>query len=167
MDSTHLHLLLNHFPIIGTLIGVLVLAYGLLTKSRAVQLVACYLLIAMTVVAYPVMETGEGAEDTVEKLAGVSKTIMHNHEEAAEVAFWVMIAGGVLALIAVVLHFLGNTMFTIAIAATLIASATAFGFMARTGYIGGQIRHTEIHSPSLQNSLQQDMNTGSANDGDD
>ncbi|QQS27874.1 MAG: hypothetical protein IPM47_13440 [Sphingobacteriales bacterium] len=165
MDVTHLHLLLNHFPIIGTLIGCVVLIFGLLKKSREVQLVACYLLIVMAFVSYPVMETGEGAEDTVEKIAGVSETIMHNHEEAAESAFTVMIITGILSLLSVILHFLKKSYFIWSAIITSIVAAVAFGFMANAGYIGGQIRHTEIHSPHLLNNST--TNSTLQNDTDD
>lgn len=37
MDLTHLHLMINHFPIIGTLIGTLLMAYALFSKQAHLQ----------------------------------------------------------------------------------------------------------------------------------
>ena len=46
MNGAQLHLLLNHFPILGTLFGLLVLAAGLWKKSEDLQKAAlvCFLL---------------------------------------------------------------------------------------------------------------------------
>ncbi len=37
MDTTHLHLLLNHFPIIGTLIGSGLLFFGIIKKQDNIK----------------------------------------------------------------------------------------------------------------------------------
>jgi hypothetical protein len=34
MDATHLHLLLTHFPIVGTIIGIGILAYGQISNNN-------------------------------------------------------------------------------------------------------------------------------------
>lgn len=146
MDGTHLHLLLNHFPIVGTLIGTLILAYAFMVNSRDVKVVACFVIAAMALVAIPVMKTGEIAEEVVESLPGVTKQLIHAHEEAAEVSLWVLLIAGALAAVSLVLHFTKKEAFKYAIMLTLLASVVAFGFMARTGNLGGEIRHTEIRS---------------------
>ena len=62
MDATHLHLLLNHFPIVGTLLGVGVMLYGYIVGSEQVKKAALWLWAAMALVAIPVFLTGEPAE---------------------------------------------------------------------------------------------------------
>ena len=144
MDSTHLHLILNHFPIIGTIIGTGVMAYGYFTQSAPTKKAALFTWVVMALVAIPVFLTGEPAEETVEGIAGISETMIEAHEEAAEMAIWVMEALGIFSLIA--LFWRGSsekqnkTMTGIAFALSLVT----FALMARTGYLGGQIRHTEI-----------------------
>ena len=77
MDATHLHLLLNHFPIIGTLLGVGVMLYGYVTSSDQVKKVALWTWALMALIAIPVYLTGEPAEEAVEGLAGVSESLIH------------------------------------------------------------------------------------------
>jgi uncharacterized membrane protein len=36
MNAPHIHLLINHLPIIGLIIGILVVIFGLLTKKQVV-----------------------------------------------------------------------------------------------------------------------------------
>ncbi|MCY7330076.1 MAG: hypothetical protein LH618_16100 [Saprospiraceae bacterium] len=144
MDSTHWHLLLNHFPIIGTILGAGVMAYGYFAQSEPTKKAALLTWIVMALVAIPVLLTGEPTEESVENLAGVSEAIIGQHEEAAELAFWVMEALGVFALFAFFIK--GKSVRKAVVGATFALSFATFGLMAYTGYLGGQIRHTEIRS---------------------
>ncbi len=146
MDSTHLHLILNHFPIVGTLIGVGIMAYGYFTQSDATKKAALWTWVAMAAVAIPVFLTGEPAEESVEGLAGVSEAIIEAHEEAAELAIWVMEALGLLSLVTLFLGFKNEKTKQMLTGVAFAVSLATFGLMAYTGYLGGQIRHTEIRS---------------------
>ncbi|HMU11516.1 MAG TPA: hypothetical protein PKC54_16000 [Ferruginibacter sp.] len=146
MNATHIHLLLNHFPVIGTLIGSLLLLWGIIKKQHNTRSNAAALLAVMAIIAVPVFLTGEPAEESVEKLPGVSEQMIHLHEEAAEIAFWLMGITGFFSLLALFMAWrkqkMTNTVFILA----FVMSAISFAAMARTGYYGGQIRHTEISS---------------------
>ncbi|TNE63550.1 MAG: hypothetical protein EP344_04405, partial [Bacteroidetes bacterium] len=84
MNAPHLHLLLNHFPIIGTLLGLGVMFFGFLRRSDDVKITALWIWLIMGILAIPVLLTGEPAEEAVEGLAGVSENFLHEHEEAGE-----------------------------------------------------------------------------------
>ena len=146
MNATHIHLLLNHFPVIGTLIGSLLLLWGIIKKQHNTRSNAAALLAVMAIIAVPVFLTGEPAEESVEKLPGVSEQMIHLHEEAAEIAFWLMGITGFFSLLALFMAWrkqkMTNTVFILA----FVMSAISFAAMARTGYYGGQIRHSEISS---------------------
>lgn len=146
MDSTHLHLILNHFPIIGTILGTAVMAYGYYTQSLSTQRAALMIWVAMAAIAIPVFLTGEPAEERVENLPGISEAIIEMHEEAAEMAIWVMEALGLLSLAALLLGYKKESTGKTLIGLSFVLSLIAFALMARTGYLGGQIRHTEIRS---------------------
>ncbi|NUO01907.1 MAG: hypothetical protein HUU01_14985 [Saprospiraceae bacterium] len=146
MDSTHLHLILNHFPIIGTILGTGIMAYGYLTHSDPTKKAALWNWFIMALIAIPVYLTGEPAEESVEGLAGVSEALIEQHEEAAELAIWAMEALGLFSLITLFVGFKEKNNKKIFIASAFALSLVTFGLMARTGYLGGQIRHTEIRS---------------------
>lgn len=146
MDSTHLHLLLNHFPIIGTIIGTGVMAYGYFTQSDATKKAALWTWFVMALIAIPVFLTGEPAEESIENLPGVSEAIIEQHEEAASLAFWCMEGLG---LISLLILFWGRRSESTAKTVTgfaFVLSLVTFGLMARAGNLGGQIRHSEIRS---------------------
>lgn len=146
MNATHFHLLLNHFPVIGTLLGSGLLIWGIVKKQDSIKSVAAIVLALMAVIAIPVYLTGEPAEDSVEKIAGVSESMIELHEDAAAIAMWLMGATGLAALAALFFSWqksrLVNTVYSVAFALSLFC----FAAMARTGYYGGQIRHTELRS---------------------
>ena len=146
MDATHLHLVLTHFPIIGTIIGIGILAYGQFIKNTEIQKVALTTFILMAILTIPVFITGEKSEEAVEHIAGISEQLIENHEELAEKAIWLMGLLGGLSLInfyAIIkkLSFAKTTTLI-----TLVVSLTTFGLFAQVGNLGGQIRHSEIRT---------------------
>ena len=146
MSPTHIHLLITHLPIFGSILGGVVLAYGLWTKSDQTKIAAYILFIISSIGAGIGYLTGEAAEETVENIAGVSKDLVEQHEDFAVIALVSLIALGVASIIGIFLTSRKST-FTRAVAVVvLFLSFISFGLIARTGYLGGQIRHTEINS---------------------
>ena len=155
MDTTHLHLLLNHFPIIGTLIGTVLLLYGIWKKNISIQQISLATIFVMALIAIPVFLTGEPAEDKIENLPGVVESIIEQHEEMAEIALWTMLAAGLISGITIALQLLNNKMAKSFVMISMLISLVSFGLMARTGYLGGQIRHTEIRANATVNVVNQ------------
>jgi hypothetical protein len=155
MTQTHIHLLITHLPIFGSLLGGLVLAHGIGTKSIQTNIAGYYILILSSIGAGISYLTGEGAEENVEKLPGVIESTIKQHEEFALFALISLIILGVAALVGLVLT-IRQTSFTRTIAMIVVfIAALSFGLVARTGYLGGQIRHTEIVN-ALPNSIDKD-----------
>jgi len=144
MNSTYLHLLLNHFPIIGTLMGSSLLLWGIIKKQAQTQSIAAGILFLMAIIALPVYLSGEPAEETVENLPGISEAMMELHEESANLAIWIMGITGILSLAAIILHRQKHAFSGKAYLLAFILSVVTFGAMVRTGYYGGRIRHSEI-----------------------
>jgi hypothetical protein len=90
--------------------------------------------------------TGEGAEELVSTLAGVSEAAIEPHEEAAEAALFAAMALGVLALAALVVPARMAQARRAAVIGSLVMSAATFGLAARTANLGGAIRHPEIRA---------------------
>ena len=144
MNQAHIHLLFNHFPIIGSIIAVLVLIAGMLLKNQTVRFVAYGLFVFAVLTTIPTFLTGEGAEEIVEEFPGVSHDLIHEHEESAEAALWLMVISGLMACIVFYLEQIQNQLAPkIRIALLAIALANVL-FMARAGNSGGQIRHPEL-----------------------
>lgn len=144
MNQAHIHLLFNHFPIIGSIIAVLVLIVGMILKNQTVRYVAYGLFVFALITTVPTFLTGEGAEEVVEAYPGVSHDVIHEHEESAEAALWLMVISGILAGVVFYLEHSQNQIASkIRIALLAIALVNVL-FMARAGNSGGEIRHPEL-----------------------
>jgi len=167
MDATHLHLILTHFPIVGTIIGIGILAYGQFAKNDDIKKVALVTFVLMAILTIPVFLTGEEAEETVEHIAGVSEQLIENHEELAEKAIWLMGLLGVLSLINF-FAIVKKLSFTKTISLiTLIVSLGTFGLFAKVGSTGGEIRHSEIRTNNVNKEIFNGSEKGEHDDDDD
>ncbi|MFY7860910.1 MAG: hypothetical protein ACOVP5_01690 [Chitinophagales bacterium] len=144
MNLTHLHLLITHLPIFGSILGGLVLAYGLWARSNDTKIAAYILLIISSIGAGLAYLTGEAAEETVENIQGIVETTIKTHEEFALFAISSMIVLGVASILGLFLTIRNSPMTRTTAGAILVISILSFGLVARTGYLGGLIRHTEI-----------------------
>src|SRR5439155_654794 len=100
MDFPHLHLLLNHFPIIGTIVGLGLFFSSVIVKNEDIQLSSLVVFVAMALLTIPAFITGVGAQEKIVGDAGISNDVIQRHEGSAELAVWFMEITGALAVIA-------------------------------------------------------------------
>jgi uncharacterized membrane protein len=146
MNDAHLHMVVNHFPIIGTILGLGILIAGLILKSNTTKNVAYLLFVVAAVFAAFSMGTGEGAEELVEDMPNIGKQIIHEHEEMAEKLAIVLYLLGVVSLVGLYLNIKNHSKATLVSFLALTIGAVAIFLAQQTGTSGGEIRHTEIRA---------------------
>jgi uncharacterized membrane protein len=144
VDLTHIHLLLNHFPIIGTLIGGGLFMLSLITNSNDLKRASLTILMGISLIAIPAYMSGNGAQEAIKAIPGVSKAQIEGHEGAAMIAMIFMVATGAFAWLALWQFRRLARIPNWNLAVILILTAATFGLMARAGNMGGDIRHSEI-----------------------
>ena len=144
MNQAHLHLALNHLPIIFPMVGALVLIAALLLKSAIMKRTAYGIFAAGAILTLPAFFTGEGAEEVVEKLQGVSENLISNHEEMAEQFALLSYALGATSLLALWANWKRKSFAPASSFIVLLLSFVVLFFAKNTGTSGGEIRHTEI-----------------------
>ena len=144
MDSTYFHLVLTHFPIIGTLFGVVLLAYGIYSKNDLFKKAGLITFIATALVGFPAFLTGDGAAEALKQLKRIPEQLIDNHEELGEKAIWVLAALGLFSLAGLFLDYRKNKYFRNACLLILIFSVLTFVLMIFVGYSGGQIRLSDL-----------------------
>jgi len=149
MNPTHIHLVITHLPFFGSILGAFVLTYALWTKSDQTKMAAYYLLIISSLGAGIAYLTGEEAEETLENLQGISENTIERHEDFAIFALVALIILGAFSIIGAYLTYKKSPLTRTIAFITLIISLAAFLMVARTGYLGGQIRHSEINSNTV------------------
>lgn len=142
MNVAHLHLLLTHLPIVGTLGATLIVAYALLRWTPATRDLALGAVVLVSLTAIAAYATGGGAESVLEHL-GVAEAAIEPHESAAEAALIGSIVTGAIAIAAWFVQ--ANAVWrTRLLVGLLLALLVADGLYARAGFLGGAIRHPEI-----------------------
>lgn len=148
MNNAHLHLVVNHLPIVFPVVGIIILLIGIITKSDVSKRNAYLIFILGAIASVLAMATGEGAEEAVEHVDGISENLIKTHGEAAELFAGFSYVVGVVsaaALFAGLRKFKFSGIFAPII---LFLSVVMMYFAQQAGRTGGEIRHTEIRSGS-------------------
>ncbi len=143
MNGAHLHLMINHFPVIGLIISSAILAVALLRRSDEITRVGAVLLVFVALITIPVYITGEPAHEIVEHLPGASEDMLHAHEDVAVYAMILIEILGAAALIGLV-AFRNKPVLPRWFAPSLfVLGLAAAALVGWTSSIGGQIMHPE------------------------
>ncbi len=143
-NAAHLHLIVNHWPLILLPVAAAALAWGEWRGSGELRAFGFSLLIAAGLFCAVTFRSGEPAEEVVEHSAGVSEALIEEHEEAAEPAAGATVLAAVLGLAGLVFQVRKSSVPRAMVLVTLLAALAAMALMGRTANLGGKIRHDEI-----------------------
>jgi len=166
MNDAHLHMVVNHFPIIGTILGLGILIFSFLFKNISYRNIAYGLFIVSAIFAFFSMYTGEGAEEIVEDLPNVGRKIIHIHEEFAEKLALLLYLLGLISTAGLYADYKALSKAKIVAVLALLVSVTAVYLGSLTGTSGGEIRHTEIRTNTQNTNLETTPNQGKENEKD-
>ena len=167
MNDAHLHMVVNHFPIIGTIFGLGILITGLLLNHKAIKNVAYSLFIVAAVFAFFSMNTGEGAEEIVEDMPSVGKKIIHEHEEIAEKLALVLYLLGAVSIAGMYLNFKNHSKAKLVSFVAITIAVIGIFLAQQVGTSGGEIRHTEIRVNAITGKEQNAMTTETGEEDED
>lgn len=155
MNPEHLHLALNHFPIIGLACASVPLFLGILKNSKIAIISGLCLALVSGWLTFAVMETGENASERYET-APISNYLDGNfghyldiHEDRAEKGSKIMYAAAVLATLSLILvlrNIPAGRWVSIAVLMFCLLSAAAGIWIADAG---GKIRRPDFRSPPI------------------
>lgn len=153
MSWTHLHLALNHIPVIGAPFLLLLLAWGCWKRSRDLTRTALWWFIGFTALAIALKFTGDFAwGEAADRLRPVSEFVSA-HEQSADQATTGVFLLGIAAAVAVFLgrgtrptpSWILGTVLVLGLITTLL--------MARAANLGGRINHPEVRPAGSTNAL--------------
>ena len=149
MNYEHLHLLLNHFPIIGMIIGVGLFLVSFVGKNKDLRRASYIVFVGIALITIPAFMTGFAAQAML-KGPGISDALVRRHESSALLSVWFVLITGAIALIGLWESHAKGQPARWNVAAVLVFSLLAVSLISRTGYTAGEIRHTEIRSAENQ-----------------
>jgi len=150
MNFPHLHLLLNHWPIIGTFIGFGLFLVSFFKNNNDLRRGSLIIFAAIALLTIPAFLSGIGAQAMIKKDPSVSMALTQRHEGSALLALWSMLATGALALVGLWQSQRAARPARWNVLAVLIFSTLTVVVMIRTGNTGGDIRHPEIRAGQEQ-----------------
>ncbi|MGV3754641.1 MAG: hypothetical protein ACO1QS_04615 [Verrucomicrobiota bacterium] len=148
MDWIHLHLALNHVPVLGTLFVCLLLLTAAVRKEESLKRLSLWWTVALMLISIPLKFTGDFAAEKAGKEPWFIETLVQAHEQAADQATTGIFLMGIAAIMALVIARKARPVATWSLMLTLVVGLLTFALMARAANLGGQIRHTEIR-PAL------------------
>ena len=158
-DLAHVHLLLNHFPTIGTILGLGLLLLSFIRKNDHLKKVSLEVLFLIALATLPVYVSGQAAAEALKGKSGVSAEAIVSHNDAALASFILMEITGFFAWIVLWrMRRIGRPTtgltYTVLVLGVLTAAA-----VARAANIGGDIRHPEISGGQYAGLLGQSSGT--------
>jgi hypothetical protein len=146
MNLAHLHLLLNHWPIIGTFIATGLLLVALLARSEDLEEVTLALFALLGLVAIPAYLSGPLVQDVVRTEAGIAEALVESHQGAALLALVALLVTGSVAWVGLWQMRRRSRPAPSTLISVLLLSLLTVWLMGVAGNTGGAIRHPEILS---------------------
>jgi uncharacterized membrane protein len=149
MSWPYLHTLVNHFPIVLTVVGAIAVLVAAMAQRRATWIYALFTLMLAGLTIYPAWLTGGRAGGAVRNAWYIEHGAVHTHASAAYVTLWIVGATGLLALLALIT--MVRTREAVSPARALrvligLGSLISICAVSYTGFLGGQI---VVESPIL------------------
>lgn len=147
VSSEHLHLALNHFPIMGMPFAALATAWGLLARNRGTLRAGLVLTLVCASATFAVMSTGNAAADAYDGAEFIDSdgyALMIEHGERATKAAWAAYAAGAVAAVAWGASFFSEKLSRLAGVVCACAALVACGLSIWTADLGGQIRRPDF-----------------------
>ena len=143
-DLVHLHLLLNHFPTVGMIVGFSIFVLALAKKSEDLKRGGFAVLFIIALLSLPTYMTGYSAQKSVRGMPGVVQEVINLHQRSALMGLIFMEATGVAAWYGLWYSRRRTSSGARNTALVLLLGAITIGLMASAANAGGEIRHPEI-----------------------
>lgn len=151
VNLAHWHLLLNHFPIIGTLVALGLFLSSFVGENQDLRRASFIVFAGVGFLSIGTFLTGFGAAAMVMDKPGISNAAILRHEGSAMLSIWFIEITGALAVVGLWQYYRLKRPAHWTVTAILVASILAMGLAARTGNTGGDIAHRELRiSPDGQ-----------------
>jgi hypothetical protein len=144
MTMTHVHLLLNHIPTIGTAVALGLLVVSFFRRNDDLRRVSLEVVYVIALFTFPAYLSGVSAQQILIEHPDINQVFVDAHQDAALWSFLFMQISGAAAWLALWKFRRTSRMSQPLMAAVLLLSTLAFAVSARAANLGGEIRHTEI-----------------------
>lgn len=150
MNAAHLHLLVNHFPVVGSIFGAAFFLIALFKRNELLIKSSLWILLAVAATAALAYATGDPAKEFISGLPGVNSNTVTAHEEMADKAFVAAMVMGLFAYVGLLAYRKKKPLRKWYLPVLVVVSIIVVILMGVTANKGGQIRHPEILVKNVQ-----------------
>lgn len=144
MDWIHLHLALNHIPVLGTPFILCVFLWSWLKNQTATLRFCLWLFVFYAAASIAIKFTGDFASEQLVNVSEATKTLIGSHEESADQATAGIFLTGIYAAAALFTSRDRRSVPRWSLTTLALIALLTSALLARTANLGGQIKHPEI-----------------------
>lgn len=146
MNSAHIHIVLNHFPIIVTFVALMVAAVAIITKQAVIKRLVLGMLVLIAVSGVAAYFTGLAVEKEYFGPGSPSLEQVGRHKASAQVSWIVGLVAGAVGIGGLLMSRRTPEVPNLVTAVSVLALLVCTFFFMKTSNLGGQIMHPEIRS---------------------
>lgn len=140
MDALQLHLLINHYPMILTIIGTILLLIGYWRNSDSAKRFSLWIFFIVALICVAVFGSGEVAGHNGGTLVSSTGVLLRQHQEAARLAFLLVGCTGISAAFGLIMMYRKSGLARWVMLAVLVLSLVSSVIVTRTTLMGRQIK---------------------------
>lgn len=144
MEASQFHTLINHYPMIFTGIGMIVMAIGLWRKNDRAMRVAYWIFVAVMLIGTAAFASGEIAGHQNDMLTGASGEAVRSHQQASRTAFLVIGCAGLASVFGLVTSYRRSPIAKWFAVTALLISIAGSVLVTRTTLLGRQIKYAGV-----------------------
>jgi hypothetical protein len=141
---SHLHLILNHVPTVGSAVALGLLLLAFLRRNEHLKIAGLEVLFLIALLTLPVYVTGVGAQRDLRGRPAVSDTAIREHQDVALAGFTVTEFAGFVAWVALFQYRRMGRASRGLVPAVMVLLVASLAIMGRAANLGGEIRHPEM-----------------------
>ncbi|MDG2384343.1 MAG: hypothetical protein P8N76_21925 [Pirellulaceae bacterium] len=150
MTWVHLHLALNHIPVLGTLFVGILFVIAFAKRSPELTRLSLIAFVTLTVISIPIKFTGDFAYESMAEADWMPADIAQAHEQAADQATSAIFLLGLASMLGLYLGRGSRRLPVWSLVVTSVLTVITFVLMARAANLGGQLRHEEIRPVTIR-----------------
>jgi uncharacterized membrane protein len=146
MNPIHVHLLLNHFPTIGTVIAIGLYLAAFAKRNDDLKRASLGLFVFIALMSILAFVSGYAARDAVKDRADISQPLLAAHMDGALLSLLLIEVTGVVAWFGLWQFRQNSRPARGMLSAVMVLAVVTLAMMGATAYIGGGIGHPELRS---------------------
>ena len=154
MEASQFHLLINHYPMIVSFIGAILLLIGVWRKNDRVNRISLWLFFAEALLSVAVFWSGEVAGRNSGMLADPAGNLLRQHQEAARLTFLLIGSTGLTSVFGLIMLYRRSYLARLIVPLVLVLSIVGTAFVTYTTIKGRQIKfgNTSVINSTSTNS---------------